>query len=116
MQAAAAKRRYHGYDIRSPSAKLPDSHAGVFTPCTSLRHWTRKVARSKGESCDQSVIPAEAGLHSVQWIPAFAGLTVAGSAVRAVEMTGSHHSLQPRAGSANAFTAAPRYSLLTPLA
>src|SRR5438105_2634557 len=35
-QAAEANSRYHGYDISSPSAKLPPSHAGIGTPCTSL--------------------------------------------------------------------------------
>ncbi|MOA21242.1 hypothetical protein D3C78_1417250 [compost metagenome] len=36
MQAAEANRRYQGYCMMPPSEKLPDSQAGIGTPCTSL--------------------------------------------------------------------------------
>ena len=36
MQATDAKTRYHGYCISPPSEKLPASHDGAGTPCTSL--------------------------------------------------------------------------------
>ena len=34
--ATDAKTRYHGYSIRPPSAKPPESQGGIGTPWTSL--------------------------------------------------------------------------------